>query len=87
MRTTVKSEVSAVTIPRVRAPRRRRFAAHQGSTPTGPVPEGAYAQRATAWLESGKPQAEIGRDDAVPAQSKADLEKFRPSSYRNSHAH
>jgi hypothetical protein len=49
-----------------------------------PVPEDADAQRALAWLERGKPQAEIVRDDAVPAQSKAGLEKFRPASYRRS---
>jgi hypothetical protein len=49
-----------------------------------PVPRDADAQRALAWLERGKPQAEITHDDALPAQSKTDLNKFRPASYRRS---
>ena len=54
------------------------------ATPAEPVPEDADAQRALAWLERGKPQAEIVLDDAAPMQSKADLKKFRPASYRRS---
>ena len=46
------------------------------------VPEDADAQRALAWVQRGKPHAEIVFDDAVPQQSKADLKTFKPASYR-----
>jgi hypothetical protein len=80
----MKSTLSSATTLSARALRSRRTAARQGAAPAVPVPEDADAQRALAWLERGKPQAEIVRDDAVPAQSKAGLEKFRPASYRRS---
>ncbi len=80
----MKSTPSTATTLSARALRSRRPPERQGTAPAVPVPEDADARRALAWLERGKPQAEIVRDDAVPAQSKADLEKFRSASYRRS---
>ena len=85
MRTTMKSTHSSATTLSARALRSRRSAARQGPADAVPVPRDADAQRALAWLERGKPQAEITHDDAVPAQSKTDLNKFRPASHRRSH--
>jgi hypothetical protein len=84
MRTTMKSTHSSDTTLSARALRSRRSAARQGPADAVPVPRDADAQRALAWLERGKPQAEITHDDALPAQSKTDLNKFRPASYRRS---
>jgi hypothetical protein len=49
------------------------------------IPADADAQRALAWLDRGKPQAEIVYDASTPRQSRADLAGFRPASYRRSH--
>ena len=46
-----------------------------------PVPEDADALRALAWLEAGAIQTTTD-DDAVPVQTKAELDRFRPASYR-----
>ncbi len=51
--------------------------------PPAPVSEDADAQRVLAWLKRGKPGKEVVFDDAVPAQSEADLAKFRATSYRH----
>jgi hypothetical protein len=80
----MKSTHSSATTLSPRPLRSRRPAARQSSAPSVPVPEDADAQRALAWIERGKPQAEIVRDDAVPAQTQTDLKKFRPASYRRS---
>jgi hypothetical protein len=84
MRTTMKSTLSSPTTLSSRALCIRRSAARQAPAAAVPVPRDADPQRALAWLERGKPQAEITYDDAVPAQSKTDLNKFRPASYRRS---
>lgn len=80
----MKSTHSSATTPNARSLRTRRPAARQGAAPAATVAEDADAQRALAWLERGKPQAEIVPDDAVPAQTQTDLKKFRPASYRRS---
>lgn len=82
----MKRTRSSATTPSARARRNRPSAARQGRTPAVPVPEDADAQRALAWLERGKPRSELVPDEAVPAQSKVDLEKCRPASYRRSHS-
>lgn len=63
-------------------PRRRRVRQAASVPQATDVPLDADAARALAWLDAGQPQAEIVYDEAVPRQSKADLAKFRPASYR-----
>jgi hypothetical protein len=48
----------------------------------GVAPTDADAQRALAWQDRGKPQAEIVFDDAVPKQTKSNQARFRRASYR-----
>lgn len=56
---------------------RRKAAVEGGDTPTD-----ADALRALAWLDRGKPQAEIVDDEAAPKQTKAELARFHRASYR-----
>jgi hypothetical protein len=80
----MKNTHSSATTLSPRALRTRRPAARQGSASAAPVATDADAQRALSWLARDKPQAEITRDDATPAQTQTDLKKFRPASYRRS---
>jgi hypothetical protein len=79
---TMQNTPSSGTTHNAQALRARRPAARAGTVAAARTPEDADAQRALAWLERGKPAKEIVFDDAVPQQSKADLAKFRPASYR-----
>jgi hypothetical protein len=58
-----------------------RRVARVKQSPSG-IPTDADAVRALAWLERGKPQAEIVHDEAVPKQNKTDLARFRRAAYR-----
>lgn len=75
----MKRTSSTATTRSAKPLRNRHSPARHGAAPA--VPEDADARRARAWLNRAKPQSEIVRDDAVPAQSREELEQFRPASY------
>ena len=78
----MKNTLSSNTTRNAQALRALRTAARSGAAAQAVVPEDADAQRALAWLQRGKPGKEVVFDDAVLAQSEADLGTFRPASYR-----
>jgi hypothetical protein len=78
----MKNTLSSGSTRSTQALRAKRPAARASTVTAAQVPEDADAQRALAWVQRGKPHAEIVFDDAVPQQSKADLKTFKPASYR-----